>query len=35
MDPESQLALFTRLGYILAGQDRLPITVVSELNKVV
>eukprot|EP00205_Picochlorum_sp_RCC944_P003410 CAMPEP_0182617052 /NCGR_PEP_ID=MMETSP1330-20130603/40634_1 /TAXON_ID=464278 /ORGANISM="Picochlorum sp., Strain RCC944" /LENGTH=451 /DNA_ID=CAMNT_0024837147 /DNA_START=47 /DNA_END=1402 /DNA_ORIENTATION=+ len=33
LDAESQLALFTRLGYILAGQDLLPPSAVTELNK--
>jgi len=33
MDSDSQVALFTRLGYILAGQDVLPANVVAELNK--
>jgi len=33
LDASSQRALFTRLGYILAGQDMLPPTVLSELNK--
>merc|ERR1711907_614720 len=34
LDASSQRALFTRLGYFLAGQDMLPPTVLSELNKI-
>jgi phosphatidate cytidylyltransferase len=33
MDSESQINLFTRMGYLLAGQDLLPQVIVSELNK--
>ena len=32
LDSQQQLALFTRLGYIIAGQDLLPQTMVNELH---